>query len=63
MYVFPGNIGYSIPLHGSGAIEKVRPSAVSLGILNMMLPIITNPHMLLSYQSVLVEGMEIPGFV
>ena len=35
---------YSTLFHGSGAIEKARPSTVSLEILNMILPIIVWTH-------------------
>lgn len=52
----------SISLHGSGVIEKAKLSTVSLGILNMTLPIIWLIHICL-YQSVLVEEIQIPLYL
>lgn len=60
--VLPRKIGYSIPLHESGTIPK--PDPVSLGILNIMLPIIVLIQIdIFFHQLVLVEVMKIPLFV
>jgi len=66
VYVLPGKIGVldSISLYGSGVIERAKLSAVSLGILNMTLPIIVVIHMCLyPSPSILVEEMKMTLFL